>query len=385
MPEVAARLGRIERVQAWALRAPIDEPVRTSFGTMRDRPAVWLALTGVDGAIGWGEVWCNFPSVGAEHRARLVVDTIAPLVTGTDWADAPALQAALEQRLHVLALQSGEPGPIAQAIAGIDTAAWDLLARRAGQPLWRLLGGSDPHVDVYASGINPDRPVHTAERMRLQGHAAFKLKIGFDAEADLANLRDLRAVLGAETPLMVDANQAWRPEELLRRAHSLAECRPLWLEEPIAADHPWDTWRALASACPVPLAAGENLRGDASFDVALRSGALRYVQPDVGKWGGVSGCRRVAHAAARCGVTYCPHWLGGAIGLMASLHLKAAAGGPGLVEIDANPNPLRDGFASAIPVVRGRVMLSDAPGLGIAPGTALLADYTTWHAERVGH
>jgi L-alanine-DL-glutamate epimerase-like enolase superfamily enzyme len=382
----AGRLGRIERVQVWALRVPIDEPVRTSFGTMRDRPAVWLALTGDDGAVGWGEVWCNFPSVGAEHRARLLADTIAPLVTGTDWADPSALQAALEQRLRVLTLQTGEPGPIAQAIAGVDTAAWDLVARRAGQPRWRVLGGRDPQVAVYASGINPDRPLLIAERLRDQGHTAFKLKVGFEADTDLANLRELSAALGADTPLMIDANQAWQPDEALRRARSLAECRPLWLEEPITADQPWEVWRAFASACPIPLAAGENLRGDTAFNDALRSGALAYVQPDVGKWGGVSGCLRVAHAAAQSGATYCPHWLGGAIGLMASLHLKAAAGGPGWVEMDANPNPLRDDLAAALTAVRnGHVVLTVAPGHGITPGAALLSEHQTWHAEHVRH
>jgi D-galactarolactone cycloisomerase len=380
-----APLGRIARVQAWALRAPIDEPVRTSFGTMRDRPAVCVALTDNDGATGWGEVWCNFPSVGAEHRARLVVETLAPLVTAADWPDAPALQTALQQRLHVLVLQTGEPGPIAQAIAGIDTAAWDLIARRAGQPLWRLLGGRDPQVAVYASGINPDRPVCTAERMRAQGHTAFKLKVGFDPAADLANLRELRAALGDDAPLMIDANQAWSPDEALRHARALAECHPLWLEEPIAADQPWESWRALASASPVTLAAGENLRGDAAFDDALSAGVLRYLQPDVGKWGGVSGCLRVAHAAARAGVSYCPHWLGGAIGLMASMHLKAAVGGAGWVEIDANPNPLRDAFVAAMPMVRnGRVTLGDDAGVGVVPEAEPLKAYRSWFGEWSG-
>jgi L-alanine-DL-glutamate epimerase-like enolase superfamily enzyme len=389
MPEGALSggvpLGRIVRLQAWALRAPIAEAVRTSFGTMRDRPAVWLALTSADGAVGWGEVWCNFPSVGAEHRARLLVDTLAPLVAGVDWADAAELQSTLQQRLHVLALQTGEAGPIAQCIAGIDTAACDLMARRAGLPLWRWLGGHDPEVAVYASGINPTQPLRTAERMRAQGHTAFKLKVGFGLETDLANLRELRAALGDDAPLMIDANQAWTPDEALRHANSFAVCRPLWLEEPIAADQPWDAWRRLSGDCLVPLAAGENLRGDAAFDDALRSRALRFVQPDVGKWGGVTGCLRVARQAQQAGLSYCPHWLGGAIGLMASLHLKAAAGGAGWVEMDANPNPLREAFAGAMPQVRdGAVVLADTPGLGLAPVSALLLEHRSWHGEHPG-
>lgn len=368
------RLGRIARLQAWALRTPVAEPVRTSFGTMHDRPAVWLALTGADGAVGWGEVWCNFPAVGAEHRARLLVDTLAPLVCATDWADAPSLQSTLESRLHVLALQTGEPGPIAQCIAGIDTAAWDLLAQRAGQPLYRLLGGRQPSVAVYASGINPQAPWQVVERMREAGHDSFKLKVGFDAAQDLGNLCTVIGGLRPGERLMVDANQAWSPDEATQRLHEMAALDLQWVEEPIAADHDLATWRALAAASPLPLAAGENLRGDSTMRDWIGSGALRFLQPDVGKWGGVSGCLRVARAAQAMGLTYCPHWLGGAIGLLASLHLKAAVGGPGGVEIDANPNPLRDEWGGHLPPVSGgHLALSDAPGLGLGDQAARIA------------
>ena len=77
-------LARLTRIEVWALRAPIATPVVTSFGTMRDRPAVFVRVTGAEGAQGWGEVWCNFPGVGAEHRARLLIDTVAPLVLSQD-------------------------------------------------------------------------------------------------------------------------------------------------------------------------------------------------------------------------------------------------------------------------------------------------------------
>jgi len=97
----------------------------------------------------------------------------------------------------------------------------------------------------------------------------------------------------------------------------------------------------------------------------------------------VTGCLRVARATAQAGLHYCPHWLGGAIGLMALLHLKAAESGPGWVEIDSNPNPLRESFGDAMPAVHdGHVLLADAPGIGIEPSPAMLADNLSWHGER---
>lgn len=367
------------------MRAPIAVPVVTSFGTMRDRPAVFVRLTADDGAQGWGEVWCNFPGVGAEHRARLLVDTVAPLVHAFDGGTVPALFEALERRLAVLAVQTGEPGPLAQAVAAVDVAAWDLAARRAGQPLWRLLGGRSGAAAVYASGLHPDEALPLALRMRERGHRAFKLKVGFDADRDTRTLAELRAALGDGAGLMVDANQAWSPQAAVEHVARLAPSRPLWVEEPIAATHDPSTWAALARRVPLPLAAGENLRGEAAFDALLSSGALAVVQPDPGKWGGCSGALAVAARAAAAGASYCPHWLGGPLGLLAAMHLRAACGEGGFVEWDANPNPVHARVADRLPrIVDGRIVLGEAPGLGMAFAIDEFADLVTWSGASAG-
>ena len=129
----------IARVEAHVLRWPVRVPVRTSFGTMHDRPAVLVRVVAEDGAFGWGESWCNFPSCGAEHRARLIETVLAPLLVGRAFASPEEAFRELSAKTAVLAIQSGEPGPIAQAIAGVDIALHDLAARRAGVPLWRHL------------------------------------------------------------------------------------------------------------------------------------------------------------------------------------------------------------------------------------------------------
>ncbi len=367
---------QIERVEAFVFRAPIAVPVRTSFGTMHDRPALFVRVTDVDGAQGWGEVWCNFPACGAEHRKNLIDTVLAPLLLAMTRFDGPAAAFGhLSARTAVLAIQSGEPGPLAQAIAGIDLALWDLAARRAGEPLWRHLGGASDRIDVYASGINPDRPHETAARMLANGHRAFKLKIGFGNERDLANLRALRATLGDAHRLMVDANQAWTLAEALAIAPQLAPFALRWLEEPLRADRPWTEWQTLARGCPVPLAGGENLAGAAQFDAALAADVFTVVQPDAAKWGGISGCWPVIGAVQRAGRTYCPHYLGGGIGLLASAHLLAAAGGGGMLEIDANPNPLRTVLSGPLAaIVDGAARLGDAPGSGLVPDLAQLRD-----------
>ncbi len=361
------------RVEAFVFRCPIATPVRTSFGTMHDRPAVFVRVEDADGSVGWGEAWCNFPSCGAEHRARLLESVMAPLLTSRGF-DGPAEAFAwLSEKTAVLAIQSGEPGPMAQAIAGIDTALWDLCARRAGQPLWQYLGGSGDEVGVYASGINPDRPQDVAAARLAEGYRAFKLKIGFGAERDIANLCALRELLGPDTPLMVDANQGWTLDQAIAMAPQLERFHLGWLEEPLRADRPWSEWQALAKATTIALAGGENVAGTGAFDAAIAQAPWTVLQPDLAKWGGISGCWPVIGNAMAAGLRYCPHYLGGGIGLLASAHLLAAAGGDGMLEIDANPNPLRTLLAPALSaVIEGRARLGTQPGLGIAPDLQLL-------------
>ncbi len=99
------------------------------------------------------------------------------------------------------------------------------------------------------------------------------------------------------------------------------------------------------------------------------------MQPDVGKWGGISGGLDVARHADARGVAYCPHWLAGGVGLAASMHALAASGSAdGYAEVDANPNPLREEVFPFV-VADGWVTLSDAPGLGVVPDLARLARY----------
>jgi D-galactarolactone cycloisomerase len=361
---------RVERLRVAVYRAPAPRPVRTAFGAMTNRPAVIVRAEG-GGIAGYGEVWCNFPTCGAEHRASLLQSVFQPWVVGKEWSSPAQAFAELCARSHRLALQAGEPGPIAQVIAGIDTALWDLAARQAGVPLFRLLGGSRARMPAYASGINPDGALQQAEAARAAGFRAFKLKIGFGRELDLANLAALRARLGADAPIAVDANQAWDLDEAIAMSEALARHAPLWLEEPLAADSPLEDWQRLAAASPIPLAAGENLR-DAAFDAAIAAGALRFIQPDLAKWGGITACLPLARRIDAAGLCYCPHFLGGGIGLLASAHLLAAAGGDGLLEIDSNPNPLRDGLATPFPALEdGDFVLSEQPGLGVAPGPAV--------------
>jgi D-galactarolactone cycloisomerase len=367
----------IRCLQAFCYRYPLTTPVVTSFGSMRDRPAVFVRVEDEDGQIGWGEVWCNFPSIGAEHRTRLINEMLSPMLVGRDVTHPSNVFENLSAATSVLALQSGEAGPFAQCIASIDTALWDLFAKRAKAPLWRMLGGTTGRMRVYASGINPAGCVEQAEAAMNRGHRAFKLKIGFDAGKDRGNLRALRGLVG-DAFLAVDVNQGWSIEQALQLAPALEEFNLVWLEEPLRADRPWSEWRTLQKRLTIPLAGGENIAGRENFAAALSEGVLTIVQPDVAKWGGITGCIAVARDVLASKRHYCPHFLGGGIGLLASAHLLAGSRGGGLLEVDSNDNPLREDFCGAVADIEdGEILLPETPGLGIAPDIRGIEKYRT--------
>lgn len=340
------------RFQVAVLRAPINEPVRTAFGVMRDRPLVLIGISDADGRTGWGEVWCNFPACGAEHRARLFQTELVPLLTGQSFHHPADCYQLLSHALRLLVNQSGEAGPVAQVIAGIDIALWDLYAQRSKQPLYQALAAdfnssvnldqAAPRIPVYASGLNPTNPEEKVREKQSAGYTAFKLKVGFDDALDVRNATAIRNIIGSEGRLMLDANQGWDLPRATRMASQLSDCEPMWLEEPLPVDSSLGDWRTLAENSAIALAGGENLRGLSAFEQTIDSGLIRFVQPDIAKWGGLTGALAVAKKVRNAGLTYCPHWLGGGVGLMASAHLLAAVGGDGLLEVDANPNPLRD-------------------------------------------
>ncbi|MBJ3774631.1 mandelate racemase/muconate lactonizing enzyme family protein [Acuticoccus mangrovi] len=371
----------LRRVATMVLRVPLAEPIPTAFGGRMDaRVTLLVRLEDAEGAVGWGEVWCNFPTFGAEHRALLMERIIAPLVLSQPLVPAEAA-AALERRLHTLSLQTGEFGPLAQVLGGFDMALWDLAGRRAGVPTHRLMGSTVDAVPAYASGINPTRPDETVRAAQAVGFRAFKLKVGFGRERDLENAAAVARCLRPGEVFVVDANQAWSVEEACQMAEALAPLGPRWLEEPLPADATPADWKRVASV-GVPLAAGENMRGLATFVAALAEGWLSVAQPDAGKWGGLSGGLKVARRALGAGRRFCPHHLAGAIGLTGAAHLLAASGGDGVLETDVNDNPLRSVLAGPLPgLVDGRWPLADAPGLGLSPDRVAIAAWVAREGE----
>jgi D-galactarolactone cycloisomerase len=365
----------LSAIELVALDIPLPAAVKTPMTSVSNVVTLLVRLTDADGVDGWGEIWCNFPRFGFHHRGRIVRELIAPMVLDRAFSSPGDCFSFLTRSTRVLRLQAGEPGPVGAVIAGIDIALWDIVAKKAKQPLWRLLGGRTGAVHTYVSvGWGPS----AIEKVRMhheRGVRAFKVRSSGDVAAHVATVEAARNVIGSECELMLDLNSSWDEAGALQGVSALADTRLAWLEEPIPVDAPPDAWSRLAAAAPMPLAGGENMISEQDLMSAVQLGALEVIQPDMTKWGGFTGTLPVARRVVDAGRRFCPHMFGGGVGTLAAAHLLAAANGAGgILEWGVNPNPPRDAMLGRQPD-RGVLQLGNAPGLGIAAADEVLARY----------
>ena len=386
LEDVARRLAghthEIKHVEAILLRARIDVPVQTSFGTMYDRPALLVRITDADGCVGHGEIWCNFPSRGAEYKASLLVNEFAYWLKERRFSSPAEVFDGLTTAFAVLGLQTADPGTLLQVIAGVDQALWDMVARRKGMRLCALFGAPGDAVKAYASGIHPREAADRVRLSRERGFTAFKVKVGFDEDVDLAGLASARELIDEDHQLMIDANQAWMsPRQAADNINELSRFDLTWIEEPLRASAAVPHWQELNKMISVPLAGGENLPTLDAVNAYQEQALFAFVQPDIGKIGGFTGLLRIfgGRDAARPlpKSVFCPHWLGGMVGLAASAHLLNVIGDAGLLEVDVNDNPIRESLADwdLRPSRGGRIELPEDDGIGITPDLAAMKEH----------
>ena len=325
-----------------------------------------------DGLVGWGEAFGH----AAIPATKAALDSIvAPLVVGRDAGDINALTRQVLHGVHLL----GRNGPFVYAFSGVEIALWDLLGKRAGQPLWRLLGGSAPApLDAYASllsyGGDLELVARNTAEARARGYRHIKLH-ELTREAVLA-----AKAAAPDAAVMLDVNCAWTPPVARGKAAAMAGEGLLWLEEPVWP--PEDT-AGLASLrrYGIPLSAGENTAGLFGFRALIDAGAIDVAQPSVTKVGGVGEMRRVIALAQAHGVEVVPHSPYFGPGFVATLHLAAALIERPIIEVlwlDMEANP----FDPWVRAEGGKVAVPSAPGLGCDPDPAVLARYTKAPATR---
>jgi L-alanine-DL-glutamate epimerase-like enolase superfamily enzyme len=198
------------------------------------------------------------------------------------------------------------------ALGMVDIALWDLAAQRAGVPLWRLLGGSGDAIETYNTdggwlNLETEDVIRDLNSLIDQGWRRVKIKVGKpDWREDMHRLRRIRKAIGNDVIWMCDANQRWDLATATRLLPVLTEVGMDWIEEPLHADDVIGHAR-LQEMSGVDIAAGESLYGYHAFASMIASDALRVIQPDVTRVGGVTEWLQIANHAAARGLRVAPH------------------------------------------------------------------------------
>ena len=357
---------RIRDARVHHLQVPIENPVRTSFGVMDSRHAVFIVLEDTTGVQGIGESWVNFPRWAPWERALGFEKGYIPYLKGQEVKNIGSFIASTSAAFRGPALQSGTLGPYLQAICAVEMALWDLAAKMEGVPLSKLLF-RDPEksVRVYGSGINSPILWEIIDEHLDKGVNLFKLKLGFGNKQDTKNLEDMARHLGASASIAVDVNRAWHIHEALEWLDILKEFDVQWLEEPLIVGDE-DELGSLYDRKTIRIAGGENIIIDpAECDIeALADSPLDILQPDITKYCCVHNAIGLLEAVGRRGGRLFPHFLGSAPGQAASLHLTSGCG-DSLMEWDINPNPLRTAlFEEPFEIENGLIQIRSTPGIG---------------------
>lgn len=323
-------------------------PIHTAHGTLVQRDVLVLELTGADGVPGRGESAPLEPYDGvAIDRARAALEAYRPILEAGD---------ALAGGELLDACRAADPLP--QALAAVDLALWDRAGRRAGQPVAELLADAPLHAVPVNATIGADDRAGAAAQAAAAHRAGFrcvKLKVG--AGDDAGRVAAVRAALGPDVALRLDANGAWTVEEAVRAIDTLAAAGLELVEEPVHGLH---ELRAVRERVAVRIAMDET----AAEPGALASGASDAVCLKLGRCGGISGLLAAASLVrAAGGEPYVASTFDGPLGIAAALHAAAAlridaACGLATLELFANAaEPRLAARAGVIPLPRGPGLL----------------------------
>lgn len=281
-------------------------------------------------------------------------------------------------------------------LSGIDIALWDLLGRRYGEAVWKLLGYARSHAKTpYASVLFGDDAADTfnkASAICATGFRAAKFGWGpFGAGTladDVAQLHAAREGLGAEAILLIDAGTVWRSDVAAARARlpALKDVRATWLEEPFVSGALGEYHALAQQSAPVGLAGGEGCHNYHMAQHMIDHAGLKYVQIDAGRIGGISIAKDVADYATARGTTYVNHTFTSNLALSASLQPYAGLPAHHICEFPTELKPLAVAMTKShlTPDASGSIAAPDAPGLGIEPDLDVMAAYLVDTEIRVG-
>lgn len=307
---------------------------------------------------------------------------IADFIVGAD----PLAPERLYQTLFALTSQrvASERGWTREAIvrisSAVDIAAWDIVGKAAGLPLYRLFGGYRDKVPCYVTcayyrdGKDMAELRDEMQMLKAQGHTGFKGKVGgLSLKEDIERMALVREIIGDDKDLMIDVNRGWDLATAIEGARLLEPLRPRWLEEPVRWADDRRELKLLAQQTRIPLSAGESELTSYGCRALLEEQAIQILQFDCTMMGGFTEGRKLAALCELNHVQVAPHH-----DCFIHAHIVAASPAGCIVESFTDPerDPLQaELFEDPPKIANGWLTLKQAPGLGLQLSEAALKKY----------
>jgi D-galactarolactone cycloisomerase len=371
---------KISKLQVYVLRAPdTTRPYWVSHFIVPKANEILVCLQTDEGVEGIGLATSYTPIEAAIHAFR---SGLGELIIGAD-ALAPE---QLYQKLFALTWQrlAHEKGWSREALvrisAAVDIAAWDIMGKVAGLPLYRLFGGYRSEVPCYVTcayyrdGKDLAELRDEMQMLKAQGHTAFKAKAGgVPLREDMERLVVVREVIGNDKDFMVDVNRGWDLATAIEGARLLEPLRPRWLEEPVRWADDRRELKLLAQRTRIPLSAGESELTSYGCRALLEEQAIEILQFDCTMMGGFTEGRKLAALCELNRVQVAPHH-------DCFIHAHIVASSPAGCIVESFTDPERDPLQAELfedppRIANGRLMLKEAPGLGLTLSKAALAKF----------
>jgi L-alanine-DL-glutamate epimerase-like enolase superfamily enzyme len=354
----------------------------TSLETFANEFVCFVRLTTDSGAVGWGQT----STYNADITASIFHRQVAPWALGADALPIEPLITRIEEREHKF------PGSYrCRALAGLDTALWDLHGKLAGKPVVELLGGTPRRLRAYASSmrrdISPDQEAQRLVRLRdAKGFDAFKWRVGAECGHDVDEwpgrtetiIPTVARALGEGVAKLVDANSGFSPPRAIEVGRLLEAEGISHYEEPCPYWRLEET-KLVSDALDLDVTGGEQDWDLATWARMIQTRTVDIVQPDVMYMGGISRTLQVVRLAAAAGLACTPHSANLSLVTLCTMHLLGAIPNAGkYLELSiegADYYPWQEGLFVQDPytVTEGHVVIPSAPGWGVEVNPAWLS------------